>query len=85
LIIKGSRYTETIETRNEDTKVIAEVKASTVDSYFTIVTQQYETFSSIAATHLKDPTLYWKIADINKYLGYPDFIVAGTVIKVPFK
>ena len=85
MIIKGSRYAENTETRNEDTKVIAEVKTYTIDSYFTIVTQQYETFASIAAAHLKDPTLYWKVADLNKYLGYPDFIVTGTVVKVPFK
>jgi nucleoid-associated protein YgaU len=85
LIIKGSRYKENTETRNEDTKVIAEVKPYTTSSYFSVVTQQYETFASLAASHLKDPTLYWKIADLNKSLGYPDFIVTGTVIKVPFR
>jgi hypothetical protein len=85
MIIKGSRYSETTETRNEDTKVIASPKTYSIDSYFSIVTQQYETFASLAAAHLKDPTLYWKIADLNKYLGYPDFIAQGTVIKVPFK
>jgi nucleoid-associated protein YgaU len=85
MIIKGSRYSETTETRNEDTKVIAMGKSYTIDSYFSIVTRQYETFSSIAADHLKDPTLYWKIADLNKSLGFPDFITQGTVIKVPFK
>ena len=85
MIIKGSRYSETSETRNDDTRSIATSMPYTTDSYFSIVTRQYETFASLATAHLKDPTLYWKIADLNKSLSYPDFIPQGTVIKIPLK
>lgn len=85
MIIRGSRYLSTSETRNDDTKLIAVNTPYTTDSYYSVVTRQYETFSSLATAHLKDPTLYWKIADLNKSLSYPDFIPQGTVIKIPLK
>jgi nucleoid-associated protein YgaU len=85
LIIKGSRYVETSETRNEDTKVIATASSFATDSYQSVITQQNETFASLASDFLNNPNLYWKIADINKDLGYPDVLPAGTTVRVPFK
>lgn len=85
MIIKGSRYVETSETRNEDTKVIATASSYTTDAYQSIITQQNETFASLANDFLNNPNLYWKLADINKNLGYPDVIPAGTTVKVPFR
>lgn len=85
MIIKGSRYSETIETRNDETKSIAVNTEFTTDTYYSIVTYQNETFSSLASSYLKNPTMYWKIADINKSLGYPDTIPSGTVVNIPMK
>lgn len=85
MIIKGSRYSQTSETRNDDTKLIATPTVYTTDTYQSIVTQQNETFASLANDFLNSPNLYWKLADINKNLGYPDVIPAGTTIKVPLR
>lgn len=85
MIIKGSRYSQTSETRNDDTKLIATPTVYATDAYQSIVTQQNETFASLANDFLNSPNLYWKLADINKNLGYPDVIPAGTTIKVPLR
>ena len=85
MIIKGSRYTETTETRDAESISVAVPTTYSTDSYFTVVTQQDETFASLAHNYLRNVTMYWKIADLNKQLSYPDIIPAGTVIKVPLK
>lgn len=85
MIIKGSRYTETVETRNGESVSVSFPTTYTSDSYYTVITYQDETFASLAYSHLKNSTMYWKIADLNRDLSYPDIIPAGTPIKVPLK
>lgn len=85
MIIKGSRYSEQSEYRNNDTVTIALPTSFTATSSFAIVTTQNETFSSLASAHLNDPTMYWKIADLNKQLGFADVIPTGTVVTIPLK
>lgn len=83
MIIKGSRYSATVETRNDNTVSIAVPSSYTTGNFFTIVTQENESFESLAADHLGNPTMYWKIADINKHIQYPDFLPVGTVVRIP--
>lgn len=85
MIIKGSRYQEKTETRDGESISIAISNSYSTDSYYTIVTYQDETFASLAYNHLKNATMYWKIADLNKNIPYPDIIPAGTVLKIPLK
>ena len=85
MIIKGSRYAEKPETRNEETRLIAVSSEYSTDSYYTIVSEQGDTFESIAGRYMNNPMMYWKLADINKNIGYPDYIPTGSSIKIPLK
>lgn len=85
MIIKGSRYSETSEARDGKTTTISVSTSYSSDAYHSIVTYQDETFASLANTYMNNPSMYWKIADINKNLGYPDIIPAGTVVNIPLK
>lgn len=85
MIIKGSRYSETTETRNNETKAIAKSSAYSTQAYYTIVSEQGDTFQSLAQRHLNNPSLYWKLADINKSVRFPDEIPAGTVLNIPLR
>ncbi len=37
----------------------------------------------IASKIFNDPTQYWRVADINPQVKFPDIIPAGTVIRLP--
>lgn len=83
MIIKGSRYSATTETRNDETKAIATPSTYTTANFFTIVAKSGDTFERLASEHLNNPTMYWKIADINKHVPTVDFIPSGTIIRIP--
>lgn len=85
MIIKGSRYSESIETRNGTTNNVATATSYTNESYYTIVTDQGDTFQSLANRYLNNSLMYWKLADINKAISYPDVIPTGSQIKIPLK
>jgi nucleoid-associated protein YgaU len=83
MIIKGSRYSAKVETRNEDTKTIAVPSTYSTANFFTIIARSGDTFERLASEHLNNPNMYWKIADINKHVSSIDFIPSGTVIRIP--
>lgn len=84
MIIKGSRYKQSTETRNNVTNNIAVPSKYETKSYFSIITEEGQSFQYLAALHLNDPTLYWKIADINPTILFPDKLPAGTLLNIPF-
>lgn len=83
VVSKGSRYNVSIETRNNQTQNIAVSTTYNTANYMSIVTSETQSFEFLAARYLNDPTLYWKIADINPGILFPDQIPQGTVIKIP--
>lgn len=85
MIVKGSRYSEKTETRDDNTNVIATSSSYSTDSYYSVVSEQNDTFERLAGRYLNNSTLYWKIADINKQVRYPDVIPTGTSIRIPLK
>lgn len=84
MIIKGSRYTQSTETRNGVTVNVALPTKYETKSYFSVITEEGQSLQYLAALHLNDPTLYWKIADINPTIVFPDKLPAGTLINIPF-
>ena len=42
-----------------------------------------QTFDELAAIHLGDSQLYWRIAELNPQVPYPDTLSAGTRIRIP--
>jgi hypothetical protein len=83
MIIKGSRYTQSSETRNDTTVYVADNATYRVGNYFTIVAEDGDSFEFLASRYLNNPQMYWKLADINTHVPFPDFIEAGTSIKIP--
>lgn len=79
----SSRYRES--TANVDGKsVTISVRATAFPTkYTTYLTQDLDSFESIAAVVFNDPTRWWEIADINTHVKYPNFIPLGTAIRIP--
>lgn len=77
----SSRYTTSVDALTGD--IIAVRKKKTTYRYTTYVTKTGETFESLATRVFRDPTQYWRIADINPQVKYPDVIPAGTLIRLP--
>jgi len=77
----GSRYTTKIN--DVDSAVIAVRKGTSPVKYTNYVVKSTETFESIANRIYRDPTLYWKLADINPHVKFPDLIPVGTTIRIP--
>lgn len=54
--------------------------ASTYDVY---VTKDGDSFDRLAARVFGDSTQYWRIADLNPQIAFPDFIPIGTYLRIP--
>lgn len=77
----ASRYTTSTNPITGD--IIAVRKKKGTYNYTTYVTKNGETFESLSTRVFRDPTQYWRIADINPQIKYPDVIPAGTLIRLP--
>lgn len=80
-ISTSSRYTTSVNPVTGE--IIAVRKQRNTYRYSTYVTKNGETFESLATRVFRDPTQYWRIADINPQIKYPDAIPAGTIIRLP--
>jgi nucleoid-associated protein YgaU len=80
-ISTSSRYTTAVD--DSTGRIIAVRKNKYTYRYTTYVTKNGETFESLATRVFRDPTQYWRIADINPQIKYPDMIPAGTLIRLP--
>ena len=83
MIIKGSRYTQSSETRNNETKNVAVASKYTTDRYITVISQEGQSLQYLASLYLNDSTMYWKVADLNENIMFPDYLPTGTVVKIP--
>lgn len=78
-----SRYKATTEERNGNIVIIATRKPTTMPSYASHRARSGDTFANLAARYLGSPLFYWKIADINPQVSFPDYIPVGTNIRIP--
>lgn len=51
--------------------------------YYLHVAKESDTFDLLALQVLGDPSLWWKIADLNPHVPFPSVIPAGTTIRLP--
>ncbi len=79
-ISPSSRYTATT---NSEGRAVAERKPRISSRYVVVVAKAGQTFEELASMHLSDPQLYWRIAELNPQVPYPDEIPAGTRLRVP--
>jgi nucleoid-associated protein YgaU len=80
-ISTSSRYTTNID--ESSTNVIAIRRKTTSVRYTNYVTRAEESFESIATRVFRDGTQYWRIADLNPHVKFPDMIPTGTIIRLP--
>jgi nucleoid-associated protein YgaU len=90
MIFQGSRYaTATLTPRADAAGVFrATVYPSTIParaSYVSYQVRDGDRFDTIAANALGDAELWWKVAQANPEIGYPDGLVVGQFIRVPVK
>lgn len=83
MIIKGSRYSQSSETRNNETKNVATASKYSTDRYITIIAEDGQSLQYLASLYLNDSTMYWKVADLNVNIMFPDRLTAGTIVKIP--
>jgi len=78
-----SRYRMSSENRGGQAVVLATRLPKTVPNYTSYTVRDNETFQSISMRVFGTPLLYWRIADINPQVPFPDFIPVGTVVRIP--
>lgn len=63
--------------------LIAVLKDIPAEQYTSYVSQAGDTFDSIATRIYRDPTQYWRIANINPQVKFPNEIPVGTNLRIP--
>ncbi len=79
-ISPSSRYTRTTNSKG---RAVTQRKPRVSSRYAVVVTREGQTFEELASMHLSDPQLYWRIAELNPQVPYPDEIPAGTRLRIP--
>lgn len=77
----SSRYTTAVDERTGRVIAVRKTKESTTFDKYT--TRDGDSFDSIAQYVLGDPQQYWRIADLNPQIKFPNEIPVGTVIRIP--
>lgn len=83
MIVKGSRYVADVGVREDEVINIARPVEFEMGNYMVITTKEGESFESLAARYLQNSFLYWKIADCNQQIKYPDYLEPGTRVRIP--
>lgn len=77
----SSRYTTQVDDRTGRIVAVRKVSESvTFDKY---TSREGDSFELIAQYVLGDPQQYWRIADLNPQVKFPNEIPVGTVIRIP--
>ena len=80
-ISTSSRYTTAVDERTGNVIAVRKSKESTAYDRYTA--RDGDSFESIAQLTFGDPQQYWRIADINPQVKYPNEIPIGTLIRIP--
>ena len=76
----SSRYQTSVA---DDGTVIAVRKTLGTEQYSIYTVKQGDTLDMLATRIYGDPTLYWRIADMNPHISFPDLIQVGDVLRLP--
>lgn len=83
MIVRGSRYSVSSETRNGETYNVSNNTKFSAPQVMVVVSSEGQSMELLAAMYLNDATQYWKIADLNPQIAFPDILPAGTQVKIP--
>ena len=76
----SSRYTQITDSNG---RAAVQRKARITSHYSTVVSVQGQSLQEIAAQWLGNASLYWRIADLNPQVLYPDEVPMGTRLRIP--
>jgi nucleoid-associated protein YgaU len=76
----NSRY---ITKTADDGTIIAVRKRKQLENYSLYTARSNDTMDSIAVSIYGDPSLYWRIADMNPQIQYPDSLQVGDILRIP--
>ena len=76
----SSRYTQSTD---DNGRAVTKRKSRPSSRYYTVIAMDGQPMQEIAAQHLGDPSLYWRLADVNPQVAYPDEVPAGTRLRLP--
>jgi len=76
----SSRYTLAVDSNG---RAVTKRKDIGSSHYAVVTSVGRQTFDELAAIHLGDPQLYWRIAVVNPHIPYPDEVPAGTRLRIP--
>lgn len=80
-----SRYSVTYDTFENESRIVSTRSNTVIRSYFTHVSVEGDSFTSLALKYLQDEKQYWVLADYNPQIKFPDFITPGTVLRIPLR
>lgn len=80
MIRLSSRYKTDVA---QDGRVIAVRKPKFPVTYSAYTVKDGDTMELLASSAYGDPTQYWRIADMNPHIPFPDSLIVGDVIRIP--
>lgn len=78
-----SRYTVSVEERNGEVKPVSVLKERISSDYTVYTARDGDSFDLLANKFFGNPVFFWRIADLNPHVSFPDKIPAGTRIRIP--
>lgn len=83
MITALSRYKAVSENRNGQTTVVALYTKEPTPDYVLHRAREGDTFQLLSARYLGSPLFYWRIAQLNPQIHFPDRIPVGELIRIP--
>jgi nucleoid-associated protein YgaU len=83
MISFNSRYRATQEIRNGKVEIVATYNKIPTKQFITYLSRSGDSFEKLSRNYLGNPTFYWRIAEINPHVPFPDQIPVGTRIRIP--
>lgn len=80
--LSSSRYTVSVGT-DKEVAVVSNRKAIYGTRYYLYTSKEGDTFDLLALRVLGSPDHWWRVADLNPHVPFPDQIPVGTSIRVP--
>lgn len=78
-----SRYSSVYEDKGTASIRVSLRNKITTSAFIVHRAKENESFASLAADFLSTSSLYWRIADLNPQIPFPDRLPAGTQVRIP--
>lgn len=78
-----SRYKAQSEIRDNKLHIVAVSTSTPRDNYRVHIARDGDSFEKLASQYLGAPIFFWRIAEMNPQVPFPDLIPVGTKIRIP--